>query len=99
MIRPGDYDDRGVFADRDGLWRRKVGAGDGVLEEVPPPWIDRVLLRWLPGVALRRAEARAALRRLQAQVAEPPGTVRMKSWSHERQRWEPAGVLLPRRWR
>jgi hypothetical protein len=99
MIRPGDSDDRAVFADRDGAWRPKVGAGDGVLEPVPEPWIERLLLRWLPGVARRRAEARAALRRLHQQVAEPPGTVRMKSWNHARQRWESAGVLLPRRGR
>jgi len=52
-------------------------------------------LSWLPQLALRRAQARAALRRLEAQLAEPPGTVRMQAWNDRDQRWEPAGVLLP----
>jgi len=95
MIRPGDYADRGMFVDRGVLYRPKVGAGDGVIEPVPLPAFDRFLLRWLPHLALRRAQARAALRRLEAQLAEPPGTVRMQSWNHRDQRWERAGVLLP----
>jgi hypothetical protein len=37
MIRPDEYEDRGVFADRDGVWRLKRGAGDGVVEPVPDP--------------------------------------------------------------
>jgi len=88
-----------VFADRDGLWRPKVGASDGVIEPVPAPWFDRFLLRWLPKLALSRAQARAELRRLEQQLAEPPGTVRMQPWNHAEQRWEPAGVLRPSPWR
>jgi hypothetical protein len=58
VIRPGNYADRSIFLDRGTLWRPKVGASDGVIEEVPPPWFDRLLLRWLPTLALRRAQAR-----------------------------------------
>jgi hypothetical protein len=98
MIHPGEYEDRGVFADRDGVWRPKRGAAVGVIEPVPEPWFDRLLLRWLPHLALQRAQARAELRRLEQQVAEPPGTCRMQAWSHTAQRWEPAGSLLPSPW-
>jgi hypothetical protein len=65
MIRPGGYGDRGVFTDRDRVWRPKRGASDGVIEPVPEPWFDRFLLRWLPKSALSRAQARAELRRLE----------------------------------
>jgi hypothetical protein len=98
MIRPGDYADRGVFADRDGVWRPQRGGGAGTIEPVPPPWFDGFLLRWLPKLALGRAQARAELRRLEQQLVEPPGTCRMQSWNHEAQRWEPGGSLLPSPW-
>jgi hypothetical protein len=98
VIRPGDYTNRGMFVDRGVLYRPKIGAGEGVIEEVPLPWFDGFLLRWLPKLALSRAHARAELRRLEQQLAEPPGTCRMQSWNHEAQRWEPAGSLLPSPW-
>jgi hypothetical protein len=98
MIRPDEYTDRGVFTDRDGVWRPKVGASVGVVEPVPEPWFDRFLPRWLPHLALQRAQVRAELRRLEQQLAEPPGTVRVQSWNHTAQRWEPAGSLLPSPW-
>jgi hypothetical protein len=95
MTRPGEYTDRGMFVERGVRYRPQVGAGDGVIAPVPDPWFDRFVLRWLPHLALRRARARAELRRLEPQLAEPPGTCRMQSWNHAAQRWEPAGVLLP----
>jgi hypothetical protein len=98
MIPPGDYTDRGLFVDRGVLYRPKIGAGAGVIEPVPEPWFDRLLLRWLPKLALQRAQARAELRRLEQQVAEPPGTCRLQSWNHQAQRWDPAGVVLPSPW-
>jgi hypothetical protein len=98
VIHPGEVEDRGVFADRDGVWRPKRGAAVGVIESVPEPWFDRLLLRWLPHLALQRAQARAEVRRLEQQLVEPPGTVRMQSWNHQEQRWEAAGSLLPSPW-
>jgi hypothetical protein len=95
MIRPGDYTDRGMFVERGVLYRPKIGGHQGEIEPVPEPWFDRLLLRWLPQLALSRAQARAELQRLQQQVAEPPGTIRLKNWNPQGQRWEPAGSVLP----
>jgi hypothetical protein len=83
MIRLGESEDRGVFADRDGLWRPKIGASVGVVERVPLPWIDRFFLRWLPHLALRRAQALAALRRLEAPHEQHPSGVTVRNWDHE----------------
>jgi hypothetical protein len=100
----GESDDRGIFAERGIVWQPKVGAGQGIIEEVPAPWFDRVLLRWFPHVALSRAQARAALRRLDEQRTTPPGTVTVRRWDHATQRWQPAvppppaSVLRDRRW-
>jgi hypothetical protein len=63
------------------------------------PWFERFLLRWFPHLALSRAQARAALRRLEQELAEPPGTVRIQNWNHKTQRWDAAGLLLPSPWR
>jgi len=90
-----DYEDRTIFVDRGVRWRPQRGAADGIIEPVPDPWFDRVVLRWLPHWALARARARAAIRRLEQQQAEPPGTCRMQRLNPTTQRWEPAGVLLP----
>jgi hypothetical protein len=105
MIRPHDYTDRGLFIERGVLYRPKVGAGDGVIEEVPLPRFDAFLVRWFPQAALRRARARAALQRLDQQRAAPPaGTVTVRRWDHERQCWDlpvpppPASVLRDRHW-
>jgi hypothetical protein len=87
-MNPPGTDDHGLFLDRGVLWRPRVGASVGVIEEVPPPWFDALLLRWWPTWALRRAQAWQALRQLEQQVAEAPGMVRMQSWSHADQRWE-----------
>jgi hypothetical protein len=95
MIRPGDYTDRGMFMERGVLYRPTVGGNDGEIEPVPAPWFDRWLLRWLPKLALSRAQARAALRQLEQQMASPPGTVHLKNWNSQEQRWEPAGSLPP----
>jgi hypothetical protein len=65
---------------------------------VPEPWFDRVLLRWLPGLALRRAQARAALRRLEPQIERPPTAVRVQSWNHAAQRWDPPHCLPSSPW-
>jgi hypothetical protein len=89
VIRPGDYTDRGMFVERGVLYRPKIGAGAGVIEEVPLPWFEAFLLRWLPKLALSRAQARAALARLQEQQARSPTGVRVRNWDHSTQRWEP----------
>jgi len=103
MIRPGDYEDRALFVDHDGVWRQKRGASDGVIEPVPEPWLERFLLRWFPHLALRRRQARAALARLEVQVAAHQVTVR--SWDHRAHEWSapvpPPGfssLLRARRW-
>jgi hypothetical protein len=88
MIRPGEYDDRSMFLDRGTLWRPQVGAGQGIIEPVPAPWFDRLLLRWLPRLALQRAQARAALARLHEQQTRPATGVRVRTWDHATQRWE-----------
>jgi hypothetical protein len=87
-----------MFVERGVLYRPKIGASEGVIEPVPEAWFDRWLLRWLPKLALGRAQARAELRRLERQLAEPPGTCRLQTWNHAAQRWEPAGSLLPSPW-
>jgi hypothetical protein len=93
-----------VFADRDGIWRLTPGASDGVVERVPEPWFERLLLAWLPHVALRRRQARAALARLEASLHQHPSGTTVRTWDHEAQRWSPpippppASVLRDRRW-
>jgi hypothetical protein len=89
MIRPGDYEDRALFVDHDGVWRQKRGATDGVIERVPEPWLERFLLRWFPHLALRRRQAQAALARLEAQGGQHPNRVTVRRWDHEAQRWTP----------
>jgi hypothetical protein len=78
MIRPGDYADRSLFVDRDGVWRPKPGATDGIIERVPEPWLERFFLRWFPHVALRRRQARAALARLEARGDQHPNRVTVR---------------------
>jgi hypothetical protein len=88
------------------MYLRYCGVCHGLASEGEDPanvWpfvgaICRFLLRWLPKLALRRARARAELRRLEQQLAEPPGTCRIQAWSDARQRSEPAGSLLPSPW-
>jgi hypothetical protein len=105
MIRPGDYEDRALFVNHDGVWRQKRGASDGIIEPLPEPWVERFLLRWFPHLALRRRQARAALVRLEAQVAAQAHQVTVRSWDHRAQEWSVpvpppglASVLRDRRW-
>jgi hypothetical protein len=94
MIRPGDYEDRALFVDHDGVWRQKRGASDGVIEPVPEPWLERFLLRWFPHLALRRRQAQAELARLAAHLEQPPTAVQVQSWNHAARRWD-APTWLP----
>ena len=94
MIRPGDYEDRALFVDHDGVWQQKRGASAGVLEPVPEPWLERFFLRWFPHLALRRRQARVGAGpawRPRATGTRTGSTVRSLV-GHQRQPRGPAGA-------